>query len=200
MLNMLEGRRGMDIFDAMKERRSCRHYVPEPVSKDAIEKILEAATWAPSPLNLQPWEFIVVTNTEVKEKIFSEAERCRKWALEKSGWEWLQSYHVDFLKSAPVIIAVVGNPKKTGVDMFQEEGSVGYQHACAAATQNIHLAAHALGVGSLWFTFFDKKPVREILGIDPEKTPLAFVCLGKAAKESQPLPRKDVKAMTTYIR
>jgi 5,6-dimethylbenzimidazole synthase len=200
MLNILEGRRGMDIFDVMKDRRSCRHYVPEPVSEDTIEKILEAATWAPSPLNMQPWEFVVITNTEVKEKLFSEAERCRKWALEKSGWDWLNSYQVDFVKAAPAIIAVVGNPKKTGIDMFQDEGDVGYQHACAAATQNIHLAAHALGLGSLWFTFFDKKPVREILGIDPDKTPLALVCLGKVAKESQHMPRKDVKAMTTYIR
>jgi 5,6-dimethylbenzimidazole synthase len=200
VLNTWERRRYMDIFTAIKERRSCRNYVPEPVSEDAIEKILEAATWAPSPLNLQPWEFIVVTNKEVKEKIFSEAERCRTWALEKTGWEWLKSYDVDFLKSAPVIIAIVGNPKKTGVDMFQDEGGVGYQHACAAATQNMHLAAHALGLGSLWFTFFDKKPVREILGINPEKTPLALMSLGKPAGEPQHLPRKDANEKATYIR
>ena len=190
----------MDVLTAIQERRSCRNFTPEPISEDTIEKILEAATWAPSPLNMQPWEFIVVTNTEVKEKLFSEAERCRKWALEKSGWDWLNSYQVDFVKAAPAIIAVVGNPKKTGVDMFQEEGTVGYQHACAAATQNIHLAAHDLGLGSLWFTFFDKKPVREILGIDPDKTPLALVCLGKAASKPQHMPRKEVKAKTTYIR
>ena len=190
----------MDVFTAIQERRSCRNFAPEPISDDTIEKILEAATWAPSPLNMQPWEFIVVTNTEVKEKLFSEAERCRKWALEKSGWDWLNSYQVDFVKAAPTIIAVVGNPKKTGVDMFQEEGGVGYQHACAAATQNIHLAAHALGLGSLWFTFFDKKPVREILGIDPDKTPLALVCLGKATEKPQQAPRKEVKAKMTYVR
>jgi 5,6-dimethylbenzimidazole synthase len=190
----------MDIFTAIKERRSCRNYLPEPVSEDTVEKILEAATWAPSPLNLQPWEFIVVTKTEVKGKIFSEAERCRTWALEKTGWEWLQSYDVDFLKTAPVIIAIVGNPKKTGVDMFQDEGRVGYQHACAAAIQNMHLAAHALGLGSLWFTFFDKKPVREILGINPEKVPLALICLGKPAGEPQHLPRKDMNEKATYIR
>ncbi|MBW2039948.1 MAG: nitroreductase family protein [Deltaproteobacteria bacterium] len=190
----------MDVFTAIRERRSCRNFLPEAVSEATIEKILEAAIWAPSPLNSQPWEFIVVTNKEVKGKIFSEAQRCRKWVLEKSGWKWLEPYQVDFLQSAPVIIAVIGDPKKTGADMFQEEGRVGYQHACAAATQNIHLAAHALGLGSLWFTFFDKKPMREILGIDLEKTPLALVCLGKAAGEPQHLPRKDVKEKTRYIR
>jgi nitroreductase len=95
---------------------------------------------------------------------------------------------------------VIGDPKKTGVDMFQEEGGVGYQHACAAAIQNIHLAAHALGLSSIWFTFFDKKPMREILGIDPAKTPLALVCLGKAGGEISRTPRKDVKEKTTYLR
>ena len=68
----------MDVFTAIKERRSCRNFSSEPVSEEALERILEAANWAPSPLNSQPWEFIVVTNKKVKAKIFSEAERCRK--------------------------------------------------------------------------------------------------------------------------
>ena len=190
----------MDIFTAIKERRSCRKFLSEPIGEDTIEKILEAAIWAPSPLNLQPWEFIVVTKKDVKEKLFSEAERCRKWGLEKSGWKWLESYKVDFLQSAPVIIAVVGDPKKTGLDMFLEDGGVGYQHACAAAIQNIHLAAHALGLASLWFTLFDKAAMREILSIDPAKNPLALVCLGKAGGESLQTRRKDIKEKTTYIR
>jgi len=179
----------MEIFEAIKERRSYRSFLPEPISKEVIEKILEAAVWAPSPLNTQPWEFVVVTKEEVKEKIFSEAERCIKWALEKSGWKWLENYQANFLQSSPVIIAVIGDPQKTGVDMFLEEGGVGYQHACAAAIQNMHLAAHALGIGSLWFTF-----------IDPKKTPLALVCLGKPSGEPLQTRRKDVKEKTTYIR
>ena len=190
----------MDIFEAIKERRSCRKFLPESISEEVIEKILEAATWAPSPLNAQPWEFIVVTNKEIKEKIFSEADRCRKWAIEKSGWKWLEKYRLNFLKTAPVIIAVVGDPKKTGMDMFQEEGGVGYQHACAAAIQNMHLAAHALGLGSLWFTLFDKNPMREILGAVPEKAPLGLVCIGKPDGESPQTDRKDVKDKTTFIR
>ncbi|MGD2127082.1 MAG: nitroreductase family protein [Desulfobacteraceae bacterium] len=189
----------MDVFTAMRERRSCRNFSPEPVSEGDLERIMEAASWAPSPLNGQPWEFIVVTNQEVKEKIFSESDRCRTWALETSGWKWLGKYQVDFLKSAPVIIAVVGDPQKTGMDMFQEEGKVGYQHACAAAIQNMHLAAHALGLSSLWFTLYDKKAMREILDIDAEKTPLALVCIGKPGSEIPSVPRKDVKEKTRYI-
>ena len=190
----------MDVLTAIKERRSCRSFLPEPVSEETIEKVLEAAIWAPSPLNTQPWEFIVITKEETKENLFSEAERCIKWGLEISGWKWLGGYRADFLQSAPVIIAVIGDPKKTGIDAFQEEGGVGYQHACAAAIQNIHLTAYALGLGSLWFTFFDKKAVRKILDVDPAKTPIALICLGKPDGEPTRTTRKDVKEKITYIR
>jgi 5,6-dimethylbenzimidazole synthase len=190
----------MDVFTAMKERRSCRKFKQEEIHQETIERILDAANWAPSPLNTQPWEFIVITDKEIKGQLFSEAERCRKWAIEQSGWKWLGNYQADFLKSAPVLVVVTGDPKKTGVDMFMEDGGVGYQHACAAAIQNMHLAAHALGLGSLWFTFFDRKALREILDIPTEKTPLAIVCLGKPDGEVPQTPRKNVKEKTSYLR
>ncbi len=189
----------MDLFTAMKERRSCRDFLPDPVERETIEKILEAATWAPSPLNLQPWEFIVITNREIKEKLFSEANRCIRWALDRSGWNWLRKYNADFLQSAPVIIAIIGDPRKTGVDMYLEEGGVGYQHACAAAIQNINLAAYGLGLGSLWFTFFEKQPVREILGIGLNKMPIALVCIGKPNGKPHGLPRKNLMEKTTFV-
>lgn len=190
----------MDVLTAIRERRSCRNYSPEPVKEEIIEKILEAGMWAPSPMNAQPWQFIVITNRDVKEKIIAEAERCRKWAIETSGWEWLERYSVEFLKTVPVMVVVVGDPKKSGVDTFQEEGSLGYQQACAAAVQNMHLAAYALGLGSLWFTFFDKQPMRDILHIDAEKKPLALVCLGMPAGEPPKMGRKELEKKTIYIR
>ncbi|MBN1277200.1 MAG: nitroreductase family protein [Deltaproteobacteria bacterium] len=190
----------MDVFTAIKERRSCRNFLPEPVKKEDIQRILEAAVWAPSPLNTQPWEFIVITKQDTKEELFSEARRCIKWGLETSGWKWLGSYGAEFLQSAPVIIAVIGDPEKTGIDAFQEEGTVAYQHACAAAIQNMHLAAYALGLGSLWFTFFDRKEVRRILSIDRQKTPIALICIGKPAGEPIKTARKDVKEKITYIK
>ena len=84
--------------------------------------------------------------------------------------------------------------------MFLEEGGVGYQHACAAAIQNMNLSAHALGLGTLWFTLFDKKPMREILDVAAEKTPLGLVCIGKMDGDPLQTARKDVKDKTTYIR
>ena len=75
----------MDLFTAIKERRSCRDFLPDPINDETIEKILDAASWAPSPLNMQPWQFIVIINQEIKDKIYEEAERCREWALEESA-------------------------------------------------------------------------------------------------------------------
>jgi nitroreductase len=190
----------MDLFLAMKERRSCRKYLPDPIGDEVIEAVVEAATWAPSPLNTQPWEFFVVTNDEKKALIWLEAERCRRWALETSGWKWLDTYQAGFLREAPVLIVVVGDPKKTGVDQFMEEGMMGYQAACSAAIQNMHLAAHASGLGSLWFTLFDKAEMRQILGIDDAKVPLAVIVLGKKAAEPPVVPRKAVREKTIYVR
>jgi hypothetical protein len=67
----------MDVFTAISGRRSCRKFHPEAVSDADIEKILEAGNWAPSPANQQPWEFIVITSTGIKERIFSESEVMR---------------------------------------------------------------------------------------------------------------------------
>ncbi len=189
----------MDLFDAISGRRSCRAFLAEELEKGQIEKLLEAAARAPSPLNSQPWEFIVILSKDIKEKIHAEALRCKQWALEKSGWKWLAKYNADFLKTVPVFIAVIGDPKGTGVDMFLEEGSTGYQHACAAAIQNVLLAAHAMGLAGLWFTFFDKKPMRDILGIDDKKVPIALVCIGKPAGETAPVPRKPLTDKLTWL-
>lgn len=190
----------MDVFTAIRERRSCRRFSPEPVPEEVIERILELAAWAPSPLNLQPWEFIVITNRAKKEEIHAEAVRCKAWALEKSGWKWISGYQVDFLISAPVLIAVVGDPKKSGVDMFMEGGPSGYEHACAAAIQNMLLAAHASGLGTLWFTFFERDRMGKILGVAGEKRVIALVALGMPDGPPQAMPRKDVKEKITCLR
>ena len=190
----------MDLFEAITERRSCRSFLSDPVDEALVNKIIEAGTWAPSPLNAQPWEFIVITNEAVLKKIYDVSEKCKQWAIEESGWKWLEKYSIDFLKSAPLAIAVVGDPQKSGVDIFMEGGGVGYQHACAAAVQNMHLAAHALGLGSLWFTLFERQSLRKILDISSEKVPLALVYLGKAAGDPAPAPRKNIDKKTTFIR
>ncbi len=189
----------MELFSAIETRTSCREFLGEPIDKQTIQRILAAGSRAPSPLNAQPWQFIVISGQAKKQAIFDEAERCRKWAIEKSGWKWLGKYKQDFLLQAPVLVAVVGDPKKSGMDIFQKEGSVAYLLACAAAIQNMLLAAHALDLGGLFFTLFDKTQLRRILDIPDDKTPVALVCIGKPAGPLKPVPRKAIEAMTVFL-
>jgi nitroreductase len=190
----------MDVFDAIGKRRSCRAFKDIPFDHELLERILEAALWAPSPKNAQPWEFVVVTNRDIRKKIYYEAEARRKWVLEKSGWRWLENYNVDFLKAVPVIVAVIGDPDRSGADQFLPEGGMGYQHACAAAVQNMLLAACALNIGSLWFSLFDPVVIRDILGLSTSKLPIALVCLGYPKGDPQSPGRKGLERVVRYIR
>lgn len=189
----------MDLFSAIETRTSCRQFLPDAIEPPTIEKILAAAVRAPSPMNAQPWQFMVIRAPAIKQEIHEEAERCKAWAIEKSGWKWLNTYKTDFLLQAPVLVAVVGDPKKSGMDMFQKEGTVGYQLACAAAIQNMMLAAHALDLGSLFFTMFEKSRLRRVLDVPDEKTPVALVCIGKPNEPQKPVPRKDSNEKTVYL-
>jgi len=189
----------MDLFTAISQRPSCRDFLEDDIEKEVIEKIIEAGIMAPSPLNSQPWNFIVITKNTLKEQLFNDSEKCKTKAIETSGWKWLEKYSVKFLKTTPVIIVVTGDKTKSGVDLFSEDGPLAYQHACAAAIQNMLLASHALGIGSVWFTLFDKKSVKKLLNIEGNKVPLAFVCLGKSAKESAKTTRKPLAKNTIFI-
>ncbi|MDD5233474.1 MAG: nitroreductase family protein [Syntrophales bacterium] len=172
----------MDLFTAIRERASCRTYSNEPVGEETLMKIIEAGMQAPSPANNQPWDFFIITRKETKMKIYEESLRCKKGLFEKSGWKWLDSYQVGFLTDVPVLIAVTGDPAKSGADIFLEQGGLGYQHACAAAIQNMLLAAHALGLGSLWYTLFGQEEIKKILGIDDKRAVVAIICIGKPAR------------------
>jgi 5,6-dimethylbenzimidazole synthase len=190
----------MDVFKVIKERRSCRNFLPGAVAGELIDQVLEAGNWAPSPANQQPWEFVVIRNAAVKEQIYEEGVQCKRKLLERSGWKWLDSYHIDFIKEAPVVIAIIGDPKKSGADMFLDEGTGrGYLEACSAVIQNMMLAAHALGLGSLWFTVFEAASLRKTLGLDPGKDPVGLVCLGKSAGGPAPAKRKDFREKTLYM-
>jgi len=189
----------MNVLRAIKERRSCRSFINEPISNDLIEKILEAATWAPSAANNQPWEFIVITNRDIKQRIHFESLICKKKIFDMSSWKWVDKYKADFLLEAPVIIAVIGDPKKIGAHQFLKGTKTVYQQACAAAIQNMLLAAHELGLGSLWFTLFDRYVIKKMLDIDEAKEPLALICIGKTDGKPLLTPRKNVKEITRFI-
>ena len=84
--------------------------------------------------------------------------------------------------------------------MFLDEGAGrGYLEGCSAVVQNMMLAAHALGLGSLWFTLFEAEPVRRILGLDAGKDPIALLCIGKPISGAT-VKRTDFREKTVYLR
>ncbi|KPJ77505.1 MAG: nitroreductase [Deltaproteobacteria bacterium SG8_13] len=179
----------MEFKELVRSRRSCRSFEPTAVSEEQIEKILEAGQWAPSPMNLQPWEFVVVADPEMKTRIRQVGEQARQQVIDGGGPGWAKKYGMDFLEQAPVLIVVICNPRKGGLGGFFGQ-TLGAMQAACACVQNMMLAAADLGLGSLWFTFFDPEAVRAVLGVPVEKEVVAIVPIGQPAQQSEPPPRK----------
>ena len=157
----------MEVFDAIKGRRSIRKYTKEPVSEDVVIKILEAGRWAPSAGNSQPWNFIVLRDEEVKRRVADAATYGK------------------FLADAPIGIAVVIDPRMSTHPVV--DGAI--------ATQNMLLAAYALGLGGCWIGSYNsvyEEKVKEILGIPENKRLLSLISIGFPA-ESPEKTRKELR-------
>ena len=157
----------MDFMDLVKKRRSIRKYKPEPVPKEDIEYILEAARQAPSWANRQCWRYIVVSDEATRKKI-----TMREWAAK-----------------APIVIVGCGDPTKAG----NLDGRPYYMLDMGISMEHLVLAAAEKGLGTCWIGGqFDEKVVREALGI-PEShrvvalTPLGYPDESPAAKDRKPL-------------
>ncbi|HEY3323083.1 MAG TPA: nitroreductase family protein [Planctomycetota bacterium] len=153
----------MDAIEALKTRRSVRTYKSDPVPRKMLDEIVDCGRLAASARNVQPWEFVVVTDAAMRQKVAQ--------ATEANG---------AFISQAPACIVVFCDT----TTYFLEDGS--------AATQNILVAARAMGLGSCWIAG-DKKPyadkVREILGVPPKMKLIALVALGYTNETPAPLKR-----------
>jgi nitroreductase len=182
----------MEFKDLVKVRRSCRAFESTIVSDDQVTAILEAGQWAPSPLNLQPWEFIVITDPAVKTKIRESAEDARQQVVDGGGPGWAGKYAMTFIEDAPVLIVVVCNPAKGGLGSFFNQ-NLGAMQAASACVQNMMMAAADMGLGTVWFTFFDPDSLSGVLNI-PENLEIAGVIpIGSPSGASETPPRKVAK-------
>lgn len=154
------------MLDAIMNRRSIRKYRPDPITDDQIRALLTAAMMAPSARNGQPWHFVV----------------CRDRAV----LDALRASHpyAEMLKEAPLCIAVCA-----------EEGEVRgyYQQDCAAATQNLLLAAAEMGLGTCWMGVAPRpermEPVARTLNLPPHVKPFNLIAVGHPA-EVRPRPER----------
>lgn len=170
----------MDILEIIKGRRSIRNFKTEDLPEQIVENLVEAARWAPSAGNIQPWKFIIVRKPETKKKL-------AKTALEQA-----------FVEEVPVVIIVCADENRSS----QGYGSRGRTLYCiqdtAAAIQNIHLAAYALGLGTCWIGAFDEEEARKILKIPQGIRPVAIIPVGYPAESPQPRKRRPLDEIVHY--
>lgn len=189
----------MDIFTAIRERRSYRSFLSNPVEEDKLTAILEAGQWAPSVMNLQPWKFLVIKNQDIKEQLKTSCQETLSTIFERSGWKWVSKFNIDFMTQAPIIIVVTADPKKTGADQFLPGRGTGYAFSCCAAIQNMHLAAHALGLGTLWFSLYETDKIKALLNIPEEMDVISMVVLGYPTQPEATVNRKPLEEMVTFL-
>ncbi|MFH7881030.1 MAG: nitroreductase family protein [Candidatus Aenigmatarchaeota archaeon] len=155
----------MNVFEAIEKRRSIRKYQNKDVDDNYIGLLLWAACQAPSAGNLQEWRFVVVRNRKTKEILY---KAC---------------YEQDHVKNAPVLI-VVGADTEIQSMRYGERGELVYcLEDCAAAIENMLLAATALGLGTCWVGAFDEKEVKFAVGFPNYIRPIAIITVGYPAEE-----------------
>jgi nitroreductase len=184
----------MDVFEAIHRRRAVRQYSPAPVKKEDIHTILDAANWAPSGMNRQPWEFVVVTGKKIGEigasyRKVSE-EYTKNWNLSPMRGSLTREEFIQFAGTyggAPVVIVVLTNTNESS-DLRKAN-----LESASASMENLLLAATALGLGTCWMTgpLRDEKVLRNLLAIPEDKEIVAITPLGYPQGIPKDQPRLD---------
>jgi 5,6-dimethylbenzimidazole synthase len=179
----------MEFSVLVEKRRSCRAFTDDPVTREQVEAIVTAGQWAPSPLNLQPFQFIAVTDPKLRAGIQEAGMGARQAVTDQGGPGWAKKYPMEFVGACPLILVVVSDPSQGGLGGFfnQPHGAL---QAASACIQNMMLMAADLGLGSLWFTFFDPDDVKPLLQIPEELEIAGAVLIGRPAAEIKVPPRK----------
>ena len=165
----------MDLYQVMKERRSVRKYLNEPVPDEKLKRILEAARIAPSWSNLQCWRFVIVGDHERKKTIAASMPDNNP-ARRAVG------------ETAPLVIVLCADPSESG----NPDGKDFYMLDAGLAMQQLMLAAHAEGLGTCWVGWFEEEKVRRACAIPEQYRVVALSPLGIPEKQPSERPRKDL--------
>jgi nitroreductase len=157
----------MELYEGIISRRSIRNYTGEIVDEEIIRSIIRAGMYAPSARNRRPWHFIIIDNRNVLKRIME-----------------VHPYS-SMLAEASHAIVVCG-------DQELENGPGYYRVDCAAASQNLLLAAHSKGLGAVWLGVVPReeriKSISNILGLPSHIIPVSIISIGVPAKITSSLP------------
>lgn len=183
----------MELFEAIKTRRSIRRYKADPVDDTQIEAILEAGRWAPSWANTQCWRFIVVRDPAIKAKV---AESLMKIKLPDKE---VENPGTKAINTVPVLIVVCANMGKSGTKPgsggggeFVTDKGDWFMFDTALAVQNMVLAAHALGLGTVIIGAFDAQKAEIALNLPQGYRVVTFFPVGVPDQEAKVPPRKEL--------
>jgi nitroreductase len=173
-----------DLMAILQKRRSIRRFKADPVPEELVVKIIDAARWAPSGFNMQPWEFVVLTDDRLRAKIVeitefywkqSKAMEAVRPAWQGKTWKLAGMTDTAFdYTQAPVYILVLGDPRTQaglpmGVQCDRHRRRLIYQSSLASAFLVMHLAATSLGLASQWYsavqTPYAACLIKDLLGI-----------------------------------
>jgi len=170
----------LDVLEAIKERRSIRAFTDEKVSEKDVERLIDAARWAPSAGNTQPLELVVVKDKEMKRKL-SEA------ALNQT-----------FIQKAPVVIVVCADLNRSSRGYGSRGERLYSLQDTAAATENILLAAQELGLATCWVGAFRDKEVAKAVKAPKNMKPVAIVPVGHPAERPLAPQKRSVNEIVHY--
>jgi nitroreductase len=154
----------VSLLDIILNRRSIREYENKEIPKDIFDQILEAGRHSPSAANKQPYRFVIVTDSEIKQEMSGMFSR--------------------FLKKAPVVIVGCANPKAFLTGKWAVIDTT-------IALENMVLAAWSLGVGSCWVGSFQEKKIKKLLEIPMDWRIIALVPFGYPAEKPKPRKKKQ---------
>jgi nitroreductase len=205
------------FLELVKNRRSVRRFKPDPVPAEYIDKIIEAARWAPSGFNLQPWEFVVVRDKKLKDDIVqfcrSSMENMGKMEATREAWQGTMKppsptpRQGDDYSVAPVFVLLFGDTRtNVGLPMYRRFDAALKQEALrgglASAFLYMHLAVVSLGLGSQWVsavtTPFARCMIRNLLGIPEELEIYDMMALGYPAAPLSPRLVREKAEMVHY--
>jgi nitroreductase len=182
----------MELFDAIKNRRSVRRLKADPIDDTQIEAILEAGRWAPSWANTQSWRFIVVKDKNIKSQLASTLSTVKLPDKE------INNPALNAVNTAPVIIVVCTQTGIAGV----KHGAAELEYAtdkgdwfmfdAALAIENMLLAVHGLGLGAVIIGAFDAPQAEKILNVPQGYRAVAMFPIGVPEQPGKAPPRKEL--------
>lgn len=171
-LSSYDASTGATALECIMTRTSVRQYSDRAVSDTIIEKILRAGMAAPTAANCQPWEFVVITDQTLKDSI-------------TNSFQWTK-----MVKDAPFSVVVCGNTERFYEDDRRDIGF--WVLDCSVASENMLLAANALGLGGVWCGIYPEKDrekeMTEILNLPSNLIPLNILAFGYP--QTKPVPKK----------